>query len=324
MTDRNPADKGTDDVRGADGVPAETGQPSKGAVRGGASGADRDAEPGTAQPPADTPGEARNDVAGVRKAGADTRNAAQVPADTAVQPDGAVGASGKPESVSSVEVSENASAEAGGAAGSVGETTAAAQISKDATVRPGGDVGTAGEPGTVTSQSSGDAAAEAGDAAGAGGKSESVSSAQLPKDAGGTAHAGGKTESVSSAQVSNDVPAAGGAADSLGKPETVSSAQVAEGAGGVGNANPATVRSSTGEGSRKDTPIYESVRRAAERAEQVQADAATAAERGAAGIPGPVSRPGRTLLETVREKPILAAIPASVLAFILWRGFHRR
>jgi hypothetical protein len=104
----------------------------------------------------------------------------------------------------------------------------------------------------------------------------------------------------------------------------VASAQAPEGAGATGDVDPESVRHSAAEGSRKETPIYESVRRAAERAEQVQADAATAAERGAAGIPGPVSRPGRTLLEMLRDKPILAAIPASTLAFILWRAFHRR
>ncbi|MFF7943042.1 hypothetical protein ACFZC5_25305 [Nocardia gamkensis] len=238
MTDRNSADKGTDDVRGAGGVPAETGQSSKGAaVRGGASGADRDAEPGAAQRPANTSGESRGDVAEVRKAESDTRSAA-------------AGAGGETESVSSAQVSEGASAQAGGSAG-----------------------------------------------------------------------AGGKTESVSSAKISEDVPATAGAA---GKPETVASAQGPEGAGTRGNADPEAARHSAAEGSPKETPIYESVRRAAERAEQVQADAATAAERGAAGIPGPVSRPGRTLLEMLRDKPILAAIPASTLAFILWRAFHRR
>jgi hypothetical protein len=77
-------------------------------------------------------------------------------------------------------------------------------------------------------------------------------------------------------------------------------------------------------GSSQAAPIAESVRRAAERAEQIEADTAAAAERGAAGIPGPVSRPGRTLLETLRDKPILAAIPASTLAFILWRAFRGR
>ncbi|NKY26866.1 hypothetical protein [Nocardia gamkensis] len=241
MTDRNSADKGTDDVRGAGGVPAETGQPSKGAaVRGGVSGADRDAEPGAAQRPANTSGESRGDVAEVRKAESDTRSAAAA-------------AGGETESVSSAQVSEGASAQAGGTAG-----------------------------------------------------------------------AGGKTESVSSAQISEDVPATAGAAGATGKPETVASTQAPEGAGTTENADPEAVRHSAAEGSPKETPIYESVRRAAERAEQVQADAATAAERGAAGIPGPVSRPGRTLLEMLRDKPILAAIPASTLAFILWRAFHRR
>lgn len=216
MTDRNSADKGTDGVRGTGGVPAETGQPSEdAAARGGASGTDRDAEPGAAQRPANTSGEPRGDVAEVRKAESDTRSAA-------------AGAGGETESVSSAQVSENASAEVGGAAGS----------------------------------------AE--------------------------------------------------------KSETVASAHAPEGAGATGNADPEAVRHSAAEGSPKETPIYESVRRAAERAEQVQADAATAAERGAAGIPGPVSRPGRTLLEMLRDKPILAAIPASTLAFILWRAFHRR
>ncbi|MEU1549681.1 hypothetical protein [Nocardia sp. NPDC005745] len=258
MTDRNSADKGTDDVRGAGGVPAETGQPSEGAsVRGGASGADRDAEPGAGQRPANTSGESRGDVAEVRKAESGTRSAA-------------AGAGGETESMSSAQVSENASAEAGGAAGSAekSETAASARISKDASAQAGGAADVAGEPETVTSRSSEGRSAEAG---GAG--------------------AGGRTESVSSAQVSEDVPAAAGPIGAAGKPET---------------------------------PIYESVRRAAERAEQVQADAATAAERGAAGIPGPVSRPGRTLLEMLRDKPILAAIPASTLAFILWRAFHRR
>jgi hypothetical protein len=240
MTDRDSADKGTDDVRGTGDVPAETGQPSKGAaVRGGASGADRDAEPGAAQRPANTPVEPRDDVAEARKAEPDTRSSA-------------AGAGGETESVSSAQVSEDASAQAGGTAG-----------------------------------------------------------------------AGGKTESVSSAQISEDVPA-GGAGGATGKPETVASAQAAEGAGATGNADPESVRHSAAEGSRKETPIYESVRRAAERAEQVEADTATAAERGAAGIPGPVSGPGRTLLEMLRDKPILAAIPASTLAFILWRAFHRR
>ncbi|MFI9637564.1 hypothetical protein ACIHAX_33225 [Nocardia sp. NPDC051929] len=84
-----------------------------------------------------------------------------------------------------------------------------------------------------------------------------------------------------------------------------------------------TGRHAAGAGSREQTPVGESVRRAAERAERVQADAATAAERGAAGIPGPVAHPGRTLLETLRDKPVLAAIPASVLAFIFWRAFRR-
>jgi hypothetical protein len=252
MTDRNSADKGTDDVRGTGGVPAETGQPSEGAAaRGGASGADRDAEQGAAQRPANTPGEPRGDVAEVRKAESDTRSAA-------------AGAGGETESVSSAQASENASAEAGGAAGSAekSETAASARISKDAAVQADGAADVAGEPQTVTSR---------------------LSEGRSAQDGG--AGAGGRTESVSSAQVSEGAPA---------------------------------------QGSPKETPIYESVRRAAERAEQVQADAATAAERGAAGIPGPVSRPGRTLLEMLRDKPILAAIPASTLAFILWRAFHRR
>ncbi|MEU5760497.1 hypothetical protein [Nocardia sp. NPDC047648] len=317
MTDRNSADKGTDDARGTGGVPAETGQPSKGAARrGGASGADRDAEPGAAQRPANTPGEPRGDVAEVRKSESDTRSAA-------------AGAGGATESVSSAQVSENASAEPGGAAGSAekSDTAASAPISKDAAVQAGGAAGVAGEQETVTSRLSEGRSAQAG-GAGAGGRTESVSSAQVSEStsaqAGGIAGAGGKTESVSSAQISEDGLATAGAAGATGKPDTVASAQAPEGAGATGNADPEAVRHSAAEGSPKETPIYESVRRAAERAEQVQADAATAAERGAAGIPGPVSRPGRTLLEMLRDKPILAAIPASTLAFILWRAFHRR
>ncbi|MBF6219277.1 hypothetical protein IU479_14275 [Nocardia abscessus] len=124
------------------------------------------------------------------------------------------------------------------------------------------------------------------------------------------------------------IPETGRAAG--GEPETVTSAQIPETAktghapGAAGNAKPESALPSAADDSWHDTPIAESVRRATERAEQVQADAATAGERGAAGLPGPVSRPGRTLLETLRDKPILAAIPASVLAFIFWRAFRGR
>ncbi|MEV6323898.1 hypothetical protein AB0M45_22290 [Nocardia sp. NPDC051787] len=70
--------------------------------------------------------------------------------------------------------------------------------------------------------------------------------------------------------------------------------------------------------------VDESVRRAAERAELAEANAASAAELGAAGLPEAVAHPGRTLVDMVRDKPILAAAPAAVLAFILWRAVRGR
>ncbi|MEU2030902.1 hypothetical protein [Nocardia amamiensis] len=70
--------------------------------------------------------------------------------------------------------------------------------------------------------------------------------------------------------------------------------------------------------------VEESVQNAAERAELAEANAASAAELGAAGLPESMAHPGRTLLDTVRDKPILAAAPAAVLAFILWRAVRGR
>ncbi|WP_174184056.1 hypothetical protein [Nocardia barduliensis] len=172
--------------------------------------------------------------------------------------------------------------------------------------------GASGAEARKTEPDTGDAAqvAESGRAAGAGGEPETVSSAQFPEATaakpGGSAGAGGEPETVSSAQFPEATAAVPGDTAAAGKVE------------------PEFARSSAADDSWHDTPIAESVRRATERAEQVQADAATAAERGAAGVPGPVSRPGRTLLETFRDKPILAAIPASVLAFIFWRAFRGR
>ncbi|WP_280315650.1 hypothetical protein [Nocardia abscessus] len=190
----------------------------------------------------------------------------------------------------------------------------AAGASGDA--EPGAVRGTADEPASSADAGVPEAEPSAGDAA------------QIPET--GRA-AGGEPETVTSAQIP-DVPAAkpGGAASAGGEPETVTSAQIPEAPpakttpGAAGNAKPESALPSAADDSWHDTPIAESVRRATERAEQVQADAATAAERGAAGLPGPVSRPGRTLLETLRDKPILAAIPASVLAFIFWRAFRGR
>ncbi|MCC3333485.1 hypothetical protein [Nocardia abscessus] len=192
----------------------------------------------------------------------------------------------------------------------------AAGASGDA--EPGAVRGTADEPASSADAGVPEAEPSAGDAA------------QIPET--GRA-AGGEPETVTSAQIP-DVPAAkpGGAASAAGEPETVTSAQIPEAPaakkghtpGAAGNAKQESALPSAADDSWHDTPIAESVRRATERAEQVQADAATAAERGAAGLPGPVSRPGRTLLETLRDKPILAAIPASVLAFIFWRAFRGR
>ncbi|MGK8489248.1 hypothetical protein [Nocardia asiatica] len=143
--------------------------------------------------------------------------------------------------------------------------------------------------------------------------------------------AGGEPETVSSAQ-SPETAAAKPGGPAGGEPETVSSAQSPETtaaepvdtATAAARVEPEFARPSAADDSWHDTPIAESVRRATERAEQVQADSAAAAERGAAGVPGPVSRPGRTLLEALRDKPVLAAIPASVLAFIFWRAFRGR
>ncbi|WP_181720591.1 hypothetical protein [Nocardia gipuzkoensis] len=192
----------------------------------------------------------------------------------------------------------------------------AAGASGDA--EPGAGRGTAAAPAAARGADAGvpDAEPSAGDAA------------QIPET--GRA-AGGEPETVTSAQIP-EVPAAqpGGAASAAGEPETVTSAQIPEAAktghapGAAGNAKPESALPSAADDSWHDTPIAESVRRATERAEQVQAEAAAAGERGAAGLPGPVSRPGRTLLETLRDKPILAAIPASVLAFIFWRAFRGR
>ncbi|MBF6226124.1 hypothetical protein [Nocardia abscessus] len=186
------------------------------------------------------------------------------------------------------------------------------------------------EPGAVRGTADAPAAASSADAGVPEAESSAGDAAQIPER--GRA-AGGEPETVTSAQIP-EVPAAkpGGAASAAGEPETVTSAQIPEvpaaktghTSGAAGNVEPESAPSSAVDDSWHDTPIAESVRRATERAEQVQADAATAAERGAAGLPGPVSRPGRTLLETLRDKPILAAIPASVLAFIFWRAFRGR
>ncbi|WP_327114261.1 hypothetical protein OHB12_33945 [Nocardia sp. NBC_01730] len=68
----------------------------------------------------------------------------------------------------------------------------------------------------------------------------------------------------------------------------------------------------------------ESIRRAAERAELTEANTAAAGERGAAGVPEPVARQGRTLLELFRNQPMLAAAPAAVIAFVVWRALRGR
>ncbi len=271
MNDRQPADKGTDDVPGTGGAPNGSGRPSHGAADAlsGAAGASRKAEP-LARPAADTSGEDHGDVAGART---ETRRPARVPEDAAVQASGAFGAAPEPETVTSAQVSEDAAAEFSGA-GDESETATSAQGPESAAAAAGG---VAGKPQTVSSRQ--DPEEPAG---GAGGKPETVTSAEAPEGAGDLAGTAGTTEAGS------------------------------------------TARHSAGDADREETPIAESVRRAAERAEQVEADAAAAAERGAAGIPGPVARPGRTLLETLRDKPILAAIPASTLAFILWRALRRR
>ncbi|WP_043722309.1 hypothetical protein [Nocardia asiatica] len=204
----------------------------------------------------------------------------------------------------------NGDAEPGAARG----TTDAPAEASNAEARP--DPGPAAKPGSA-----------------AGGEPEMVSSAQFPEAAAakpGSA-AGGEPEMVSSAQFPEAAAAKPGSAAG-GEPETVSSAQFPEttAAKPVDTATAAarveseSARPSAADDSWHDTPIAESVRRATERAEQVQADSAAAAERGASGVPGPVSRPGRTLLEALRDKPVLAAIPASVLAFILWRAFRGR
>ncbi|WP_280474617.1 hypothetical protein [Nocardia asiatica] len=180
----------------------------------------------------------------------------------------------------------NGDAEPGAARG----TTDAPAEASNAEARP--DPGPAAKPGSA-----------------AGGEPETVSSAQFPEAAAvkpGSA-AGGEPEMVSSAQI----------------PETTAAKPV-DTATAAARVESESARPSAADDSWHDTPIAESVRRATERAEQVQADSAAAAERGASGVPGPVSRPGRTLLEALRDKPVLAAIPASVLAFILWRAFRGR
>ncbi|MEU7632744.1 hypothetical protein AB0C34_22585 [Nocardia sp. NPDC049220] len=68
----------------------------------------------------------------------------------------------------------------------------------------------------------------------------------------------------------------------------------------------------------------ESIRRAAERADLAQANVATAGERGAAGLPQPITRHARTLLDMVRNRPLLATVPAAILTFVVWRAFRRR
>ncbi|MEU7767947.1 hypothetical protein AB0B25_22885 [Nocardia sp. NPDC049190] len=68
----------------------------------------------------------------------------------------------------------------------------------------------------------------------------------------------------------------------------------------------------------------ESIRRAAERADLDQANVATAGERGAAGPPEPIAHPARTLLDMVRNQPLLATAPAAILTFVVWRAFRRR
>ncbi|MGQ4617341.1 hypothetical protein [Nocardia sp. R7R-8] len=166
---------------------------------------------------------------------------------------------------------------------------------------------------------------------GAGRTPDPRSAAQVAEDvaaqAGGTADA---AETVTSGMVpTGTAPQAGstpdaGATVSSAEAPTDTAAQASAAAGAGEKREPeSTGRHAAETGSRQETPVTESVRRAAERAEQVQADVATAAERGAAGIPGPVARPGRTLLETLRDKPLLAAIPAAVLAFIFWRALRR-
>ncbi|MBF6340130.1 hypothetical protein IU450_30205 [Nocardia abscessus] len=194
------------------------------------------------------------------------------------------------------------------------------------------DKGTDDAPGTPEVSSTSPDAVQPSNGASAGSSGDTEPRAARGTDAPATASsadAGGR-ETEPSAGDAAQIPKPGRAAG--GEPETVTSAQIPEvpaakpghTPGAAENAEWASARSSAVDDSWHDTPIAESVRRATERAEQVQADTATAAERGAAGLPGPVSRPGRTLLETLRDKPVLAAIPASVLAFIFWRAFRGR
>ncbi|MGW4327322.1 hypothetical protein ACWEKR_15660 [Nocardia sp. NPDC004573] len=308
MNDRKSADKATADAPGTAAVPSGIGRPSQDAadVVSDATGTS-----GNPAPTADTPGADRGDVTGIP-------GAAQVPEDAAVQASGAYGVASEPETVSSEQDPRDVVAEShGGGAGDESEAVTSAQARETAAAEAGT---AAGKPETVSSRPD-----DAAESAAAGGKTETVTSAQISDDAaaefGGAAGTGGKAETVTATQATESAAAEAASADAGGKPETSAEGQ----AGGAGTTEPgSTARLSAADAARRETPISESVRRAAERAEQVEADAAAAAERGAAGIPRPVTRPGRTLLETLRDKPILAAIPASTLAFILWRAFRQR
>ncbi|MBF6468837.1 hypothetical protein IU427_27275 [Nocardia beijingensis] len=318
MNDRKSADKATADAPGTAAVPSGIGRPSQDAadVVSDATGSS-----GNPAPTADTPGADRGDVTGIP-------GAAQVPEDAAVQASGAYGGAPEPETVTSEQDPRDAVAEShGGGAGDESEAVGSAQARETAAAEAGT---AAGKPETVSSRPD-----DAAESAAAGGKTETVTSAQISDDAaaefGGAAGTGGKAETVTSAQATESAAAEAASADAGGKPETSAEGQAGGGgmpgglAGAAGTTEPgSTARLSAADAARRETPISESVRRAAERAEQIEADAAAAAERGAAGIPRPVARPGRTLLETLRDKPILAAIPASTLAFILWRAFRQR
>ncbi|WP_159840257.1 hypothetical protein [Nocardia sp. CY41] len=316
MNDRKSADKATYDAPGTADVPSGIGRPSQDAAD---AVSDATSTSGNPEPTADTPGEDRGDVTG-------TPGAAQVPEDAAVQASGAYGVAPEPETVTSGQDSGDTVAESrGGGAGDESEAVTSAQAPETAAAAAGA---AAGKPESVSSRPD-----DAAESAAAGGKTETVTSAQISEDAaaefGGAAGTGGKAGTETSAQAPESAAAKAASTGAGGKPETVTSAEGQAGAGGLadaaGTTEPgSTARFSAADADRRETPISESVRRAAERAEQVEADAAAAAERGAAGIPGPVIRPGRTLLETLRDKPILAAIPASTLAFILWRAFRRR
>ncbi|MFI2282989.1 hypothetical protein [Nocardia beijingensis] len=337
MNQRKPTDKGTDDLPGATDVSAGTGQPSEGAAHGasGKPAADQRAAgtsggvAGATEPPsaARVSQDTSVQAGGIADAAA-TVSSGKVPTGTAPQAGSAPDAA---ETVSPADTSTGAAPQAGGAAGAA-ETVSSGRVPTGTAPQAGSapdaaetgataQAGAAPDTGEKVSSAptSTGAAPQAGGAAGA---AETFSSERIP--AAGTSSTPGGSQSPTTADT---VAQAHSAAGNEGT-ETVSSAQSEKKAGdaarAAGDAEPeSTGRHAAETGSEQETPIAESVRRATERAEQVEAEAATAAERGAAGIPGPVAHTGRTLLETLRDKPVLAAIPASVLAFIFWRAFRR-